>query len=276
MNPTSELQARIEAKNVLVGCSIESFSPSYAEMAGMLGFDIVWADLEHMSGSPHQVELFCIGAKAGGALPMVRIPFTDRTHLMRSLEAGARLISIPMVESAEMSLKIVEYGKYKPVGNRGFANTSRGLLYGIGNQLASTEWANQETHLFPQIETMGALRRCKEIVGVEGICGGVIGPADLSFSMGKPLKLDDPEMIEAVSHAVREIRALNKIAIPVTRHPKLVKAAFEAGAQVFVCVGERAALSAQWQQTLKEFRTMAGGGFVIGGHHSCHDTGKKP
>ena len=69
---------------------------------------------------------------------------------------------------------------------------------------------------------------------------------------------------------------LNKIAIPVTRHPKLVKAAFEAGAQVFVCVGERAALSAQWQQTLKEFRTMAGGGFVIGGHHSCQDTGKKP
>ncbi len=258
MNPTSELHARIEAKKVLVGCSVESFSPSHAEMAGMLGFDIVWADLEHMSGSSHHVELFCIGAKAGGALPIIRVPFADRTHIMRPLEAGARLISIPMVETAETSRKIVEYGKYKPIGNRGFANTPRGLMYGIGDQLANTEWANRETHLFPQIETMDALRRCKEIVGVDGISGAVIGPADLSFSMGKPLKLDDTEMIEAMSHAVREIRSLNKIAIPVTRHPKLVKAALQAGAQVFVCVGERAALTAHWQQAFHEFRLVAG------------------
>jgi len=258
MTSVSELHARIEAKKVLVGCSIESFSPGYAEMAGMLGFDIVWADLEHMSGSPHQVELFCIGARAGGALPIVRVPFAERTHIMRPLEAGARLISIPMVETAETSRRIVEYGKYKPLGNRGFANTSRGLQYGIGNQLANTEWANRETHLFPQIETMDALRRCKEIIGVDGISGGVIGPADLSFSMGKPLKLDDSEMVDAVSHTVGEIRALNKIAIPVTRHPKLVRAALDAGAQVFVCVGERAGLCAHWQQTLREFRTMAG------------------
>ena len=76
--------------------------------------------------------------------------------------------------------------------------------------------------------------------------------------MGKPLKLDDSEMIDAVSHAVREIRALNKIAIPATRHPKLLKASLEAGAQVLICVGERSALHAQWQQTLRDFRTMAG------------------
>src|SRR5262245_13247308 len=107
MNPVSELHERIAAKKVLFGCSVESFSASYAEMAGMLGFDLVWADLEHMSGSPHQVEMFCIGAKAGGALPIVRVPFTDRTHVMRTLEAGARLISIPMVETAETSRRIV-------------------------------------------------------------------------------------------------------------------------------------------------------------------------
>ena len=54
-------------------------------------------------------------------------PFAERTHILRPLEAGARLISIPMVETAETSRRIVEYGKYKPAGNRGFANTSRGM-----------------------------------------------------------------------------------------------------------------------------------------------------
>ena len=110
----------------------------------------------------------------------------------------------------------------------------------------------------PQIETMDALRRCKEIVGVDGISGGVIGPADLSFSMGKPLKFDDPEMIEAVSHAVREIRALKKIAIIATGHANLLKAALDAGAQCFICVGERSSLRTHWQEKLREFRTMAG------------------
>ena len=261
MNPISELHTRLGAKKILVGCSIESFLPSHAEMAGMLGFDIVWADLEHMSGSPHQVEQFCIGAKAGGALPIVRVPFTDRTHIMRALEAGARLISIPMVETAEMSRSIVDYGKYKPIGNRGFASTSRGLLYGMANPLANTEWANRETHLFPQIETMDGLRHCKEIIGTEGISGGVIGPADLSFSMGKPLKFDDPQMIEAVCQAVREICALNKIAIAVTSHPGLLKASLEAGARVFVCAGERASLRVQWQQNIQQFKTLGGVAF---------------
>src|SRR5437660_12263759 len=114
MNSSSELHARLEAQKVLVGCSIDSFSPSNAEMAGMLGFDIIWADLEHMSGSPHQVELFCIGAKAGGALPIVRVPFTDRTHIMRALEAGAQLISIPMVATAQLCRSVVESARYKP------------------------------------------------------------------------------------------------------------------------------------------------------------------
>jgi 2-keto-3-deoxy-L-rhamnonate aldolase RhmA len=211
-----------------------------------------------MSGSPHHVELFCIGAKAGGALPIVRVPFTERTHIMRPLEAGARLISIPMVESAEMAQRIVDYGKYKPLGNRGFAGPPRGLMYGLGDHLANVEWANRETHLFPQIETMEGLRRCKEIVGVEGISGGVIGPADLSFSMGKPLKYGDPEVIDSVRQAVREIRGLNKIAIAVTAQPLLLKAALEAGAQVFVIVGERAALSETWRNKLRDFRATAG------------------
>jgi 4-hydroxy-2-oxoheptanedioate aldolase len=257
MNPVSELNKLIERKKVLIGCSIESFSANYAEMAGMLGFDLVWGDLEHMSGSPHHVESFCIGAKAGGALPIIRIPFAERTHVLRALDAGARLLSIPMVETEETSRRIVEYGKYKPVGNRGFASSTRGLRYGIGHPLENTEWANRETHLFPQIETMDALRRCKQIIGVDGISGGVIGPADLSFSMGKPLKYDDPEMIEAVRRAVSEICALNKIAIAVTNHPGLLKAAFESGAQACIGVGERASLRTHWQQMLNEFQTMA-------------------
>jgi 4-hydroxy-2-oxoheptanedioate aldolase len=252
MTTTSELHQRIQTKKLLLAAGIESLHPANVELAGMLGFDLVWGDLEHGTGSPHQAELFCIAAKAAGMLPLLRIPFAERPFLMLALEAGARVVSIPMVESPDTSRKIVEFGKYKPVGNRGFAMSTRGLRYGIGDPIANTEWANRETHLFPQIETVDALRQCKEIVGVDGISGGVIGPADLSFSMGKPLKFDHPEVVEAVCSAVRTIRSLGKIAIIVTGHPVLGKAAVEAGAQVTVCAAERGSLRAHWSQTLKD------------------------
>lgn len=256
MNSDSELHERIRSKKMLYGCGIESLNPATTELAGMVGFDLVWGDLEHGAGSPNQVETFCIAAKAGGALPIIRISFTDRTHIMRALEAGARLVAVPMVETPEMAREIVEYGKYKPVGNRGFAGSTRGVRYGFTDPATSMAWANQETHLFPQIETAQALRRCAEIIGVEGISGAVIGPADLSISLGKPLKFDDPEVVAAVAEAIRITRSLGKIPILVSSHPALVRAAVEAGVQAFVCAGERPSLKAFWTQALKDIQVV--------------------
>ena len=140
MNSDSELHERIRSKKMLYGCGVESLNPATTELAGMVGFDLVWGDLEHGAGSPNQVETFCIAAKAGGALPIIRISFTDRTHIMRALEAGARLVAVPMVETPEMAREIVEYGKYKPVGNRGFAGSTRGVRYGFTDPATSMAW----------------------------------------------------------------------------------------------------------------------------------------
>ena len=254
---TSELHDRIRGKKFLLGVGIESLHPANVELAGMLGFDLAWGDLEHGTCSPHQAELFCIAAKAGGMMPILRIPLAERPFIMLALEAGARLISIPLVESPETARRIVELGKYKPIGNRGFAMSTRGLRYGIGDPAANIEWANRETHLFPQIATMEGFRRCKEIIDVEGISGGVIGPADLSISMGKPLKFDHPDVIEAVCGAIRQIRALGKIAISVTGHPVLARASIEAGAQISVCATERSSLRTHWTQTVRDMTVLA-------------------
>ena len=256
---TSELHDRIHQKKLLLGAGIDSMHPANVELAGMLGFDLAWGDLEHGTGSPHQAELFCIAAKAGGMLPILRIPIAERPSIMLALEAGARLISVPMVETPETARRIVEFGKYQPAGNRGVAMSTRGLRYGIGNPAANIEWANRETHLFPQIETMAGFRRCKAIVDVDGISGGVIGPADLSISMSKPLQFDHPDVIETVCDAVRQIRALGKIAISVTGHPVLARASIEAGAQISVCATERGALRSNWTQVVKEMAALAPG-----------------
>jgi len=225
-------------------------------MAGMLGYDLVWADLEHCSIGPREAQTFCLGAKAGGALPVLRIPSADRAHILHALEAGARLVVVPMVENPETARKVVEHGKYAPLGERGFNGSTRGLQYGIGNKLETIEWANLETHLFVQIETVEAVRRCSEIVAVEGITGGLVGPADLSFSMGKPIAFDDPEVVSLFAQAVRKIRAAGKIAAAAAAAPNLIKAGVEAGLQIIICAAEMSSLRSQFDQTLHDVSTM--------------------
>jgi 2-keto-3-deoxy-L-rhamnonate aldolase RhmA len=165
-----------------------------------------------------------------------------------------------MIESVEMAKQMVEYGKFKPVGNRGFVGGSRGMRYGLDAPVPTMERANRETHLFVQIETMLGVERCRDIFSVDGIAGVVVGPADLSISFGKPLAFDDPEYLKVYSHVIRTCRSLGKlVVIPSGSNASLIKTGLEAGAQVFVTHGERAALKAAWAQNLKDVRALIAG-----------------
>lgn len=246
------LQELIQRKGVLWGFAVDSASPTVAEMAGMIGYDILWVDLEHGNVGPREAELFCVGAKAGGGLPLLRIQSADRTHVLHALEAGARLVVVPMVNNPETARQIVEHGKYAPCGNRGFHGGMRGLRFGIGDKLEAMQWADRETALFVQIETVEAVNRCADIVAVEGIAGALVGPADLSVSMGKPLAFDDPEVLTLLRQALIEIRAAGKIAATVASHPALLRVALDAGVQIVICASETSSLRTQLEQQLRE------------------------
>lgn len=256
MNALSELHQRLQQRPVLLGAGIDSASPAIAEMAGLLGYDLVWGDLEHSGTTAREAELFCAGAAAGGAWPLLRIQGLERTHILRALDAGARLVVVPMVENPDQSRRVVEHGKYRPLGNRGFNGSARGLRYGIGDKRETMRWANRETHLFVQIETPAAVARATEIVGVDGITGGLVGPSDLSIAAGKPLAFDDPELLDLFSRAIRGIRAAGKIAATAAGHPALLKAALAADVQIIVCAGEWPSVRADFQRILKEISGM--------------------
>ena len=222
----------------------------------MMGFDLIWADMEHHGVSLLDVQSLFQAAKAGGAMTILRIPSAARPHVLGGLERGADILIVPMVESVETARQMVEFGKYKPLGNRGFVGSSRGIGYGLGAPLANMERMNRESHLFVQIETVAGVKRCKEIIAVEGISGAVIGPADLSLSMGKPLAFEDKEFVQVFSDIVRTVRAQNKIAILAAANPTLLKAGIQLGAQILVTTGERPVLKAGWQQNLKEMAAL--------------------
>ncbi len=235
---------------VLRGVSIYSNATRLAEMAARIGFETIWIEMEHGPADFERVEALCMAAEAGGAVPTVRIPDGQRHHVLRALEVGARIVVVPMVNTAEQAKAIVEYGKFPPLGLRGFNVRSRGVEYGLSDRKTAFANANARTHLFAQIESMEAVANVEAICGVEGLSGILIGPGDLSVSAGCSDELNGPQMIEIVTQTLRCARSLEKHAGILISPGPLLDAALAAGCDLVFCGGDVTELSAAWPRLL--------------------------
>lgn len=236
---------------VVRGVTLATTSQRLAELAGVVGFDTVWIDVEHGTVGFESVERLCIAAKAGGATPTVRIPGNDRENILRALEAGGRIIVVPMINSAEDARAIVEHGKYPPVGQRGFYSRSRGVDYGLAPVADLFQTANRRTHFFAQIETLEAVENAEAICDVPGLAGVFVGPGDLSVSMGKPAAFTDPQLIETVEGVVRLARSKGLHAGILAPPGALLGAAREAGADLLFVGNDVTCVAQAWGELLK-------------------------
>lgn len=234
----------------LRGVSIYSNSLRLAEMAARIGFDTIWIEMEHGPATFDQVEALCMAAQAGGAVATVRVPDGQRHHVLRALEAGARIVVVPMINTAAQARELVQFGKFPPLGLRGFNLRSRGVEYGIGDQKDIFRAANARTHLFAQIETMEAVENVEAICRVEGLAGILIGPGDLSVSAGCAGDMNGGRMIDIVTGCVRRARSLGCHAGILVPPGPLLDAALDAGCDLFFCGGDVTELALAWPQLL--------------------------
>jgi 2-keto-3-deoxy-L-rhamnonate aldolase RhmA len=235
---------------VVRGVTINSNAPRLAELAGLLGFDTVWIDVEHGPVSFTEIEVLCMAAEVGGAVPTVRIPDNQRHHVLRTVEVGGRIVIVPMVNTAEEARKVVEHGKFPPLGKRGFNQRSRGLRYGIQPPAASFAEADERTHFFAQVETLESVRNLDAILGVKGLAGVFIGPGDLSASLGKPGAFADPEVLAAARDITRRARAAGKHAGILAMPGPLLDTCLAAGSDLVFAGSDLTNLAVAWKALL--------------------------
>ena len=245
-----------QGQQPLFGVQVLTRSTMLCELAGGVGLDAVWIELEHGGASFDTVQSMCIACAAGGAVPVARVPGHERPHILRSLECGARIVVVPMVNDAATARTIVRWGKFAPLGERGFNTGSRGLRYGMYDLVESQAWANEHTHLIAQIETTTAIGNLDEILSVDGISGVLIGPGDLSVSLGVTAQFDHPKLIEAITGVIEKTKAAGKHAGILAGRP-LLKIALDAGADLFFCGSDLKAMGQTWKDILGD----AHGGF---------------
>jgi len=198
MDPFRKL---LKKGNLLLGTLISLASPEIAEIMADAGFDWLFIDIEHspMDVMDAQHILQAIGGRLAG---IIRVPLNDEIWIKKSLDIGASGVMIPLVLTAEDARRAVRYCKYPPQGMR---SIGVGRAHHYGETLQQTiNTANEETAVIIQIEHITAVENIDAILAVEGIDAILVGPYDLSASMGLNGKVMDPQVqrsIERVRNA---------------------------------------------------------------------------
>ena len=188
-----------------VGSWMQIPSPSVAEIMGQAGYD--WVAMEHGAISVHQLPDIFRALELGNTLPVVRIAQGHPKDCKQALDAGAGGVIIPMVDSPEQLEMVRDACRWPPAGNRGVAFT-RANLFGkyFDNYIVEA----QQPLLVAMIEHVNAVENLRSILEVVGLDAILIGPYDLSASMGLTAKFDHPDFV-AVMNQIRQVSESAKI-----------------------------------------------------------------
>jgi len=191
------LKTKLLNNQLTIGAWITLGHPTIAEIFSNAGFDWVTIDLEHSVISLRDAEELIRTVELSGTTPLVRLTSNSPEQIKRVMDAGSHGIIVPMVNSVDDAVKAIQSVRYPTTGTRG-VGLARAQRW--GNRFSEyLDWLEKESVVIVQIEHIDAANCIEEILDVEGVDGLIIGPYDLSGSMGIPGQFDDPDFIDVMN-----------------------------------------------------------------------------
>ena len=212
MKPNA-IKSHVLAGQPVAGAMVfEFFSPGMSAILANAGCRFVLYDMEHTGLGFETLKWLFASCRGLPIEPMVRVPRGEYTWIARALDLGARGVMIPMVESAEHALSIVQACRYPPVGRRGAAFGFAQCDYLGGDVGEKIRKYHERTLVIAQIETERGLDQVEQIAAVDGIDVLWVGHFDLSNFMGIPAQFNDPRFDAAMRKVAKVARAHGKAA----------------------------------------------------------------
>jgi len=205
------LRKRVLAGECIYGMMIrQGRDPGTPAIFAAAGYDFCFFDMEHGNYSMETVADLIRGCKSVGIGSIIRVPHLETHFISRVLDAGAEGIMVPMTSRREQAERIVRYSKFTPLGARGFGNQTGQTDYQVRKTVEFMKEANENIFIVAQIETKEAIENIEEILDVEGIDVGLIGPNDLSISLGVPDLMGSEVMTQAIDRVVQAAKKKKK------------------------------------------------------------------
>lgn len=223
------IKEKLKNRKLTIGSWITLGHTSVAEIMLRAGFDWLTIDMEHSAITLSEAQQLIQVIDLGGCTPLVRVGENSPSLIKRVMDAGAHGVIVPMVNSREEAAAAVAAVKYPPLGTRG-VGLGRAQGYGVDFE-EYKEWMAKESVVIVQVEHIRAVEHLDEILSVDGVDGFLVGPYDLSGSLGIPGELEHPEMKRALER-VQEIALRKKMSAGfhvITPDPRLIAAKVKEG-----------------------------------------------
>lgn len=197
MNGRDIIQALHAGRRVFSSAMV-STSPLWPSLVKQAGIDFVFVDTEHTPIDRQTLSWICQTYQALELPPVVRIPCNDPFEACQALDAGAGGIIGPYLETADQVRGLVGAVKLRPLKGERLRQALRDR-HSLEPELRDyLDRRNGDKILIANIESVPAIENLHEICAVPGLDAVLIGPHDLSCSLGLPEQYEHPRFDQAV------------------------------------------------------------------------------
>ena len=191
------LKSKLRHREVTIGSWITIGHQAIIDILAESNFDWLTIDIEHTAIDFNELQILIAFIQSHNIAALVRVSKNEEVVIKRALDAGADGIIVPMICSKDDAVSAVNFAKYPPTGKRG-VGLNRAQRYGFGFEIYK-KWADDCLVIIAQIEHIEGVQNIDDIIMTEGIDGVIIGPYDLSGSIGIPGNFKDEKVLAALN-----------------------------------------------------------------------------
>ncbi|MBT6113194.1 MAG: 4-hydroxy-2-oxovalerate aldolase [Candidatus Marinimicrobia bacterium] len=251
------LKTKFQNRDLLFAGWTSMGHPQVTEMLARSGVDFIGIDIEHSTISQEQSQRIIAACHADGVCCLPRVASHNSETIKRLLDSGADGVIVPTVETSEQVEKLIEWVKYPPTGKRGYG-IARAQGYGHDFQEYTSQW-NESSILIIQIESISAVENIEQLLKFDEVDGAMVGPYDISGSLGIPGQIDNEKVLNAGREVVEACRKFGKACgtQDTDPTPKSVQLAMDSG-YTFVVLASDVFILWKWgeqmQKLIAEYR----------------------
>lgn len=209
---TRDLKTLMASKDSVLGTWSQIAAPEMVDLIGLNGFQFTIIDCQHGPFGIETAENLARAADANDIAVALRVSRNDPVEIMKALDAGIRHVVVPNVETAEEAQQAVAATRFGPKGLRGACPCCRSGGHYIRNWQAYVADEEKRTGAIALVETANGHRNIDAICSAHGMAGLMVGPFDLSVSMG----FHGDWRCKEVDHAVQDmVRCAKEAGLPV-------------------------------------------------------------
>ena len=208
MYRAQKIKEKLNEGKIVYGGNVVFAESAVCELYARAGHDFVWIDMEHGAIDNKDVLAHITATHAGDGCAIVRVPSNDPDIVKKVLDMGADGIIFPLIRSAEETELAVKSCMYPPDGIRGY-NPLGAIGYGAMDTEEYCKTSKNSILKIIMLEHIDAYNDLDKILQVPHLDGIILGPSDLSGSMGKMLKTNDPEVQKVLKDIVERCAKTN-------------------------------------------------------------------